>query len=64
MDMNLNLEGVTGEVFVTVLIGKLETGFNFNLNDLDHEQKDKLTAIIAEHLESLDTREVLNLLNK
>lgn len=62
LNLNLKIEGLCNEIESTILIGKLERQLNFKTSDLSDEHQAQIIAILAAHLDSLDTSDVIKLL--
>jgi hypothetical protein len=59
--LNLHLIGLCNtELNTTVHIGKLETILSIDLQDLSLDQRNAILAIIADHVENMDTSALLN----
>lgn len=64
-NMNLSLIGLCNdELSAVVHIGKLETILKVNMYELTREQQNAILAILAEHVASLDTSDLLTRLTK
>lgn len=62
LNLNLKIEGLCSEIESTILIGKLERQLNFKTSDLSNEHQAQIIAVLAAHLDSLDTSDVIKLL--
>jgi hypothetical protein len=59
--LNLHLIGLCNtELKTTVHVGKLETILSIDLQDLSLDQRNAILAIIADHVENMDTSALLN----
>ena len=62
LNLNIKIEGLCGVIESTILVGKLERQLNFKTSDLSRDHQAQIVAILADHLESLATSEVISLL--